>query len=118
MVFGLFKSKKSENYTPDFSDINSNEKAIALFNKGEFLKLYLMPLEFGGEDIPMNYLFVPHFVVELKSRFDKMVENLLIEGKKLSYSASPEYKGKSFIPSKLTIYVTGDVQFEETINIW
>lgn len=118
MVFGLFKSKKTDNYTPDFSDINTNEKAIALYNKGQLSKLYLMPLEFGGEDIPMNYLFVPPFVVDIKSRFDSMLENLLIEGKKLSYSASPEYKGKSFVPSKLTISVTGDVNFEETINIW
>src|SRR5690349_1918417 len=118
MPFGLFKRKKSDNIKPDFSDIDSNEKAIELFNKGQLAKVYLMPLEFGGQDGPMNYLFVPEFVVELKSRFDLMIDNLLTEGKKLRYSAEPEYKGKSFIPSKLNIAVTGDVKFKESIEIW
>jgi hypothetical protein len=118
MAFGLFKGKKSNQIKPDFSDIDSNEKAIELFNKRQLAKVYLMPLEFGGQDGPMNYLFVPEFVVELKSRFDLMIEKLLIEGKKLGYSAEPEYKGKSFIPSKLNITVTGEVKFKETIEIW
>jgi len=118
MAFGLFKGKKSDKNKPDFSEIDSNEKAFDLFNKKQLAKLYLMPLEFGGLDGPMNCLFVPEFVVELKSRFDVMIKNLLSEGKKLRYAANPEYKGKSFIPSKLHITVTGDVQFEETIVIW
>ena len=119
MVFGFFKGKKSNDKSPlDFSVIDSNGKAIELYNKGQLAKLFLMPLEFGGEDGPRNCLFAPEFAVELKSRVDSMIENLLIEGKQLSYSASPEYKGKSFIPSKLNITVTGDVQFKETIEIW
>lgn len=118
MAFGLFKGKKSDKIKTDFSDIDSNEKAIELFNKGQLAKVYMMPLEFGGQDGPMNYLFVPEFVVELKARFDLMIKNLLIEGKKLGYSAKPEYKGNSFIPSQLIITVTGDIQFKETIEIW
>jgi len=118
MAFGLFKGKKSDKIKTDFSDIDSNEKAIELFNKRQLARVYLMPLDFGGQDVPMNCLFVPDFVVELKLRFDSMIKNLLIEGKKLRYSANPEYKGKSFIPSKLNITVTGDVQFKETIEIW
>jgi hypothetical protein len=119
MAFGFFKGKRSnDKVSPDFSGIDSNEKAMELYNKGQLSKVFLMPLEFGGQDGPMNCLYVPEVVVELKSAFDLSLENLLIEGKNLGYSASPEYKGKSFIPSKLNITVTGDVQFKETIEIW
>jgi len=103
---------------PDYSEIDSNQKAVDLFNKGELTKIYLMPIEFGGIESPMNSLYVPEFTKMFKQRFDKMIEKLLVDGKKLSYSAEPEYKGKSFIPSKLKISVTGDSEFNETINIW
>ncbi len=118
MLFAMKSFSQEAENGPDFSGIDSNEKAIALFEKGELSKIYLMPLEFGGEDIDVNTLYVPEFVQVFKKQFDKIVEDLLIDGKRLSYSAEPEYKGKSFVPSKLTIVVTGDSEFTETINIW
>ncbi|WP_298422188.1 hypothetical protein [uncultured Kordia sp.] len=122
-MFNWFK-KKDKNKTspsqngPDFSNVNSNEKAIGLYNKGELVKVHLMPLEFGGEDSPRNTLYAPEFAQQFKQRFDAMIENLLHEGKNLSYNVQPSYKGKSFIPSVLTIKVTGDADFTETINVW
>ena len=120
-MFNWFKKKTNqelENKVIDYSDIDSNEKALSFYKKGELSKIYLMPLEFGGQDIPMNSLYVPEFVQTFKERFDKMIEQLLIDGKNLSYSAEPEYKGKSFIPSNLIISVNGDSELKETINIW
>ena len=114
MAFGWFRKKENQSAL-DYSEIDSNEKAIDLFEKEKLAKLYLMPLEFGGQDHAMNILYVPEFAVLFKARFDGMIENLLQQRKKLSYSASPEYKGKSFIPSKLNITVKGDIQFSETI---
>ena len=43
------------------------------------------------------------FAVELKDRYDDMVEKLLVEDKVNGYSCSPAYKGSSFIPSKIEI---------------
>ena len=123
-MFSWFKKKNSSESdnsigsAPDFSNIDSNEKAIDLYKKGKLSKVHLMPLEFGGEDSAVNILYAPESVKILKQRFDKIIEELLIDGKKLGYSAKPEYKGKSFIPSKLKISVTGDSEFIETINIW
>ena len=119
-MFNWFKKKKDDgaNSVRDFSAINSHQKAIDLYDKGELVKIHLMPLEFGGEDIAMNVLYAPEFVATFKGRFDKMIEQLLIEGKRLKYSAEPEYKGESFIPSKLHITVSGDSNFQETITIW
>ncbi|MDJ0646394.1 MAG: hypothetical protein QNJ57_10470 [Flavobacteriaceae bacterium] len=110
-------SQEAENGR-NFSDIDSVEKVIELFEKGELSKIYMMPLEFGGEDSPENTLYVPEFVQKFKNQFDKLVENLLLDGKKLSFEATPEYKGRSFVPSKLKLVVTGDSEFTETINIW
>lgn len=111
--------KKSDGSTvPDFSNIDSNEKAIELCKKNILVPLYLMPLRFGGQSIAQNTLYVPPFVVELKDRYDDMVEDLLKGGKVSKYICVPDYKGKSFIPSALTISASGESLFEETIQIW
>ena len=118
---GLFdKFKKKQYDMPDFREIDSNEKAISLANKGILKPLYLMPLRFNGEESAGNRLFVPPVVVELKDRYDDMVEELLVQGKVSSYSCTPEYKGESFIPFRLKIVAGKDGEdiFTEVINIW
>jgi len=103
---------------PDFPGTDSLEKAQQLYEQNVLAKLYLMPLEFGGQDAPHNTLYVPPVVRELKARFDTTVEELLEQDKKLSYSAEPEYKGRSFIPSKLHLSVRGDAELSQSIDIW
>ncbi|MBL0913274.1 MAG: hypothetical protein IBJ09_12975 [Bacteroidia bacterium] len=106
------------NTAPDFSETDSLEKAQQLYAQNVLAKLYLMPLNFGGQDAPHNILYVLPVVTELKARFDTMVEELLEQDKELSYSAEPEYKGRSFIPSKLHMRVRGDAELSQSINIW
>jgi hypothetical protein len=122
MPFNWIKSKfgstDRNSQGPDYTTIDSNEKAIALYQKGNLVKLYLMPIEFGGQDIAMNCVYVPQFVQIFKERFDLMVGKMVEEGKQLNYSASPQYKGNSFIPSQILISVTGDAQFSEEIKVW
>jgi hypothetical protein len=102
----------------DFSAVDSQKKAITLYEKGELFKIYMMPLEFGGDDDAVNTLYVPKFVQEFKTKVDKKIEDLLMDGQRLGFTAEPEYKGNSFVPSKLKIMVTGDTEFTETIAIW
>ena len=102
----------------DFSAVDSQKKAITLYEKGELFKIYMMPLEFGGDAAAVNTLYVPKFVQEFKTKVDKKIEDLLMDGQRLSFTAEPEYKGNSFVPSKLKIMVTGDTEFTETIAIW
>ncbi len=118
---GLFDfMKKKDNVKLDFAEVDSNEKAIELVKKGILSPLYLMPLRFNGEESVRNRLYVPPVIVELKDRYDDIVEDLLVQGKVSGYSCTPEYKGNSFIPSKLTIVASkdGEAVFTETINIW
>lgn len=79
-----------------------------------------MPLRFNGQQIPQNTLYVPPFVVELKDRYDEMVEDLLRQEKVNGYRCNPEYRGNSFVPCSLNIVASKDGKpiFTETINIW
>ena len=121
MPFNWFGKKKEEvppGPGPDYSAVDSLAKAVDLYNKKQLGKIFCMPLEFGGEDAPQNTIYVPAHVVVFKTRFDAMVEKLLREGKKIGYSVNPEYKGTSFIPSKVIITVNGEVSMTESIEAW
>ncbi len=120
MGFFWKSKKKEENTKLDFAQIDSNEKAMELAQRKILAPLYLMPLQFGGEESPLNRIFVPPVVVEIKDRCDKIIEGLLIEEKVNQYSCTPEYKGDSFIPSAIIIAATMDDQpvFTQTVTIW
>ncbi len=55
--------------------------------------------------------------MDLKQRYDSVAEKLLLESG-TRYICTPEYKGKSFVPSALHIAVTGKTRFTQTIKIW
>ncbi len=117
-MFGWFKRKPEPN-GPDFSGIDSREKAEELFRRGELEKLFLMPLEFGGEDSPLNMLYVPVGVAAIKSGIDNnVIGPLASEGKVSNYKAVPEYQGGSFIPIAIKITAWDPGEFSTTINIW
>ena len=105
----------------NFNEIDSQEKAVELYNNGELEVVYGMPLRFGGDDELYNMFFVPLGINEIKEGYDDIVEQLLIDEKVSSYNCDPSYKGESFIPSKLTISAMDDndnIVFQEKINIW
>jgi len=119
-MFGFFKKKKAAPPRgPDFSDIDSQAKAEALFRRGDLEKLLLMPEAFGGEDNPLNTLYVPVGVASVKAGIDEnIIRPLAAEGKVTKYTAEPEYQGKSFIPIAITITASDPGEFTTTINIW
>jgi hypothetical protein len=116
-MFG--RSKKPASKGPDFSDVDSQKKAEALYRKGQLEKLLLLPPEFGGEDIAGNTLYVPVGVAAIKKRIDMNIIGALVnEGKVRRYTAEPEYQGDSFIPIALKITAWDPGEFTTTINIW
>ncbi len=117
-MFGWF-NKKSPPPGPDFSAIDSQAKAVEMFERGELEKLFLMPLEFGGTDNPLNTLYVPIGVAAIKAGIDNnVIAPLVSEGRITKYTASPEYQGKSFIPIAIKIVASDPGEFTTTINIW
>jgi len=94
-----------EEHKQDFSTVDSAEKARALYREGKLEVLYLFPLEFGGKEIPQNTLYVPPGIVAIKQQIDSMIRDLVMAGAVMEYTAVPEYKGDSFVPSRIKIHV-------------
>jgi hypothetical protein len=112
-------SKNPQPIGPDFSEVDSSAKAEELFRRGELEKLFLMPLEFGGQDIPVNTLYVPIGIADIKSGIDNnIIAPLAAEGKITHYKVEPEYQGNSFIPIALNIVASNPGNFTSTIAIW
>lgn len=116
----IFDRLKGRHTKLDFTDIDTKAKAQELAKEGLLVPLYLMPIRFNGEESLHNKLYVPKVIVKRKDKCDDKVEQLLIEGKVNNYVCTPEYKGQSFIPSKLTIEakMNGKLVYTETIDIW
>lgn len=118
-MFNWFKKKQTPPRGPDFSAIDSLAKASELFRRGDLEKVFLMPLEFGGEDCPQNTLYVPVGLAAIKAGIDRnVVGPLVAQGKVANYRATPEYQGKSFIPIAIKIVATTPGEFTTTINVW
>jgi hypothetical protein len=106
---------------PDFSEVDSLAKAQQLYRDGKLEKLYLFPLDLGGEDISQNIVYVPVGIGQFKAQLDGTVRKMVEAGSVSKYSATPEYKGKSFIPSKIVIrawHPEKPGSFNPTIEVW
>lgn len=104
---------------PDFSAVDTREKALALAERGELIELLLLPEEFGGQAVLPNIVHVPAFVVDLKRSTDmNVIMPLAREGKITRYSAEPSYAGSSFVPVAIRIVAHDPGQFTSTIRIW
>jgi hypothetical protein len=118
-MFDWFKKKSAPAAGPDFSAIDSREKAEALFRRGELEMVHLLPPQFGGTDEPHNTLFVPVGLAAVKAGIDQGIVADLVESGLISrYNATPEYQGRSFIPIAITILASDPGEFTTTINIW
>ena len=119
-MFDWFKKQSpTPNGGPDFSDINSKEKAEARLQSGELEKLLLLPADFGGTDDPRNIVYVPRGFVAAKRDIDTNIIKPLIESEKITeYQATPEYQGKSFVPIAIKIVARNPGSFTTDINIW
>jgi hypothetical protein len=119
MMFGWFKKNVPPRTGPDFGPVDSLAKAQELVRAGQLQKMFLLPSEFGGEDIPPNWVLVPAWVVEKKAETDNNVMRpLAAEGKISTYRATPQYQGKSFVPNAITIEASNPGSFALTIGIW
>ncbi|MFV8262988.1 hypothetical protein ACNQR9_06935 [Mycolicibacterium peregrinum] len=72
---------------PDFSMVDSLEKAEELYAQGQLERMLLFPTEFGGQDFPQNVVYVPVGFTAAKAEIDNNVISPLIrDGKVQAYS--------------------------------
>lgn len=114
-----FKKKSEIQEGPDFSSIDSSQKVQELFSRGELEKLLLLPVEFGGEEIPQNTVYVPLGIAEIKLGMDNnIIGPLVSQGNITRYKATPEYQGRSFVPIAIHIHASDPGNFKSTVEIW
>lgn len=107
--------------TLDFSNIDSHGKTVELAKKGKLFKVLLFPAEFGGEDVPQNVVYVPAGIPEIKDKITETLIRFVQEGLIDNLQVSPEYKGNSFVPSKINMSTSHSGkagEFNPTIEIW
>ncbi len=121
-MFGWLRKKPAPANGPDYAWIDSPARAEEAVRRGEVEKLFMVPLEFGGAEIPENTLYVPPWVGDVKAGLDNnVIRPLAEEGVSVQYSVVPEYEGRSLVPIALTTRWArpGDARSSrQVINIW
>jgi hypothetical protein len=102
----------------DYSKVDSREKTEELASRGILRQTYLFPLEFGGQDDPINIVYLPKPAALDKKVFDQRVMDLAQQGKISNYSATPSYKSNSFIPESIQIEAAGEGGISANIEVW
>jgi len=113
------KKESSVPNGPDFGDIDSESKAVTRMRAGELERLFLLPLEFGGTDVRGNVVYVPLGIAAIKANIDRnIIGPLVAEGKITEYHSTPEYQGRSFVPTAIKIVASTPGSFTTMIRIW
>ncbi|MCE1244175.1 hypothetical protein [Oryzomicrobium sp.] len=118
-IFGVFTVQAGEKL--DFSDITSREKAEALYAQGKLEQITLFPREFGGQETPLNTIFVPIGVGDAKNKVTGMLVRYFSDGLINKLVVEPEYKGDSFIPSRIKMrawHTERKGEFTPSIEVW
>lgn len=106
---------------PDFAQVASLDQAQALAAKGQLAKLLIFPAEFGGEDVAMNVLYVPPRTVRQRTAHIQTLQAWVQEGAVNSLDVRPEYKGTSFVPSRIHMNASHSESGEQrtlTLEVW
>ena len=105
----------------DFSDITTQEAAVKLTWNGTLFKMLLCPEVLRGADIPQNVVYVPPGVLEIQDEIIGTIIRLMQKGFSIHFSGIPEYKGDSFVPTKIhykASHPETNWYFERTIEVW
>lgn len=106
---------------PDFSDVDSREKAQELAKQGKLEKAFLFPIELGGHDVETNVVYLPIGVGAMKKQLDGTILKLAQDGVISKLTVEPVYKGNSFIPAKIVMkgsHPDRPGRFEPVLEVW
>jgi hypothetical protein len=105
----------------DFSTIDSLAAAQALAEQGKLVPVLLFPAELGGQDIALNKVYITPQAAAARERAVVTIITMLEADKVDQMDVKPAYKGRSFVPSSITMQVwhsEKDGRFEVTIPVW
>lgn len=94
----------SEKQSRVWSQVVSRADAEALAASGDLEPLFLLPERFGGDNRPENVVFVPAGINDVRDEYlDSVAASLVEDGVVDQMTATPEYRGDSFIPSAIVV---------------
>jgi hypothetical protein len=106
-------------YGPDYSHVDSLEKAVAAHARGELEKVWLLPRAFGGQDVPENVVYAAPGTELMKRHVDEgVIAGLIQSGAVSRYRAVPEYQGSSMVPIALEIVASDPGSYTSTLVFW
>jgi hypothetical protein len=113
--------REATTLAPDFSKVDSLDKARALEAEGMLVPILLFPAEFGGQDLPENVVYVPKEAAAAKDLITGTLLGFAQDGLIDQLSVEPTYKGTSFIPSRILMKASHSAKegkFNPTVEIW
>ncbi len=105
----------------DFAGIENLAAAQELAKQGKLVPVLLFPSEVGGPDVPPNTVYITPEAAAERAHAVATIIAMLEEGKVNQMDVKPAYKGKSFVPSSITMlawHAQKGQKFEVTISVW
>ena len=121
LLFGSLFALTSTAQGPDFTDVDSKQKLMSLVEQGKLERVYLFPLEVGGQETEVNAVYLPIGFREMKRKIDGTILRMAQDGLISDLKVQPEYKGKSFVPSRIVIKASHPEKpgrFDTTMEVW
>ena len=107
---------------PDYSHVKTLKAAQALAKDGNLTGILLFPAELGGEDVPQNIVYVPPQAAEARTLIIGTLRRFVSEGLIDKLTVTPEYRGNSFIPSRIVFHAIDSHgkhgAFDPTVEVW
>lgn len=91
---------------PDFSEVKTLAAAKRLAAKGVLVKILYFPAEVGGGTNPENIGYVTPEAAQAKAMIDGTIVRFSREHLIDNLTITPDYKGDSFVPSRIVIDAT------------
>ncbi len=116
-----YNPKRANAVRPDYSQVTSLAAARALAAEGKLVKILLFPAELGGQDVPENVAYIPPYAAEARQLVIGTLRRFLADGLIDKLEVVPEYRGKSYVPTKLVMHATHSKtpgSIHPTVEIW
>ena len=100
---------------PDFAHVTTREQAEAL------VRIYLFPIRLGGPRRKANISYVPPEAGAALDQISGTLQRFTREGLVDQLRIIPEYRGSSFVPTRINMHATHSGQeggFHPSIAIW
>lgn len=121
LLLGSLVAMTSTAQGPDFTDVDSKQKLMSLVEQGKLERVYLFPLEVGGQETELNAVYLPIGFRDVKKKIDGTILRLAQDGLISDLKVHPEYKGRSFVPSRIIIkagHPEKPGRLDTTIEVW